>query len=250
MFRFILVVLYLAICVVLMIPMGIVFAITGAFSIKKRDKLVKIVLNIVFGGVNFISGAKATFKGLEKIPKDKAVLYVANHLSFFDVLLLSPKLPEITGFVAKKSFEKVPVLSQCMRLTHSFFLDRDDIKQGLKVILAAIDQVKSGISVFIFPEGTRSRTGQMAEFKEGSMKVATKSGCPIVPIAISNTSQVFENHLPWLEPARVIIEVLDPIDPNDYDAMGKKHLGKYCHDIIEETKLKNDEEIFALSVKK
>ena len=249
MFRLIFVVIYLVICAVLMIPIGLAAVTIGIFSLPVRDKIVKVALDVVFGGINLISGAKATFIGLEKIPKDKAVLYVANHLGFFDVLLLAPKLPAITGYVAKQSFKKIPVMAQCMKLTHSFFLDRDDIKQGLKVILAAIEQVKSGISVFIFPEGTRSRDGKMAEFKEGSMKIATKSGCPIVPIAISNTAQIFENHFPLLEPANVIIEVLDPLDPNDFDKTEQKHLGKYCHDMIEEAKKKNDEEIFALSVK-
>lgn len=248
MLRFFICVIVVILEFILVIPIMLIGLLIGLFSMKARDRFIKGVLDCFFGMINMVSGARVTYKGLEKIPRDCAVLYVANHASFFDVLLVAPKFPSTTGFVAKKSFEKVPIFAQCMKLSRSLFLDRDDIKQGLKVILAAIEQVKSGISIFIFPEGTRSRTGEMAEFKEGSMKVSVKSGCPIVPIAISNTAQVWENHFPWLEPAKVIIEVLDPIDPEDFDKDAKKHLGKYCHDLIENTKEKNDREISASGV--
>lgn len=240
MIRFIIVIIAVIIDLFLMIPGGLVIFVTGLFSKSGKDKVVKAISDFVFQEINFLSGVKVTYIGLEKLPKDTAVLYVANHLSFFDVFLVTPKLPSITGFVAKKSFGKVPFLAALMRLTHSLLLDREDIKQGLKVILEAIELVKSGISIFIFPEGTRSKTGKMAEFKEGSMKVSTKSGCPIVPIAISNTSAVWEDHFPKIKPEKVIIEILDPVNPADFDRDGQKHLGKYCHDLIENAQQKNN----------
>ena len=85
------------------------------------------------------------------------------------------------------------------------FLDRDDIKQGLKVVLAAIDQVKSGISICVFPEGTRCKNKDdltdVQSFKEGTFKIATKSKCKIVPMAIMGTNEIFEDHLPWVKEA-------------------------------------------------
>ena len=84
-----------------------------------------------------------------------------------------------------------------------------------------------------------SRDGKMTDFKEGSMKIAVKSGCPIVPIAISNTANVFENHFPKLEAVPVVVEVLDPINPADYDNKEQKHLGKLCRDRIEEARDRN-----------
>lgn len=244
MVRFIFVMIYLVITLILYIPIGLMALLVGVFSPKARDGIIKGVFNFAFSVIHFLSGAKVTYKGLEKIPKDCAVLYVANHASFFDVILLSPKFPSLTGYVAKKSFSKIPLLAQAMKMTHTLFLDREDIKQGLKTILAAIEQVKAGISMIIFPEGTRSKDGNMAEFKEGSMKISIKSGCPIVPVAISNTAEIWENHFPKLTPVGVIIEFLDPIDPKSVDADTKKHLGKMCHDLIEEARDKNLQEIY------
>ena len=164
---------------------------------------------------------------------------MANHESFFDVLLTLTHLPGTICFVAKKQFGKIPIFAQALELYNTLFIDRDDIKQGLKTILKAIDNVKAGMSVFIFPEGTRSRDGKMNEFKEGSMKIATKSGCPIVPIAISNTAIVFENHFPKVTAVPVVIEALEPVKPSDYDAKEQKHLGKLCKDRIEEARDRN-----------
>ena len=246
MIRFIIAVIVVVIEFILAVPLGLIALLIGLFSKKAKDKWVRGFIVSYFAVIDFISGAKVTYKGIENIPKEGAVLYVANHQSFFDVLLITTKLPYVTGYVAKKSFEKVPIFAQCMKLTHSLFLDREDIKQGLKVILQAIELVKSGISVFIFPEGTRSKTGKMADFKEGSMKVAVKGGCPVIPIAISNTSAIFEDHFPKLYPAKVIIEFLPQVDPESFDKDEKKHLGKYCHDMIETAKEKNDAQLEVL----
>ena len=79
----------------------------------------------------------------------------------------------------------------------------------------------------------------MNEFKEGSMKIAVKSGCPIVPIAISNTANVFENHFPKLESVPVVIEILDPVYPDRFDKTEQKHLGKLCKERIEEARDRN-----------
>lgn len=240
MIRFVLVIVVIIIDLILMIPFGIAVLISNLFGKNVRDSLVKLFMDFCFFELKVLSGTKVTYKGLEKLPKDGPVLYVANHQSFFDVILVSPKLPKLTSYVCKKSFEKIPVFSQIMKLSYTLFLDRDDIKQGLKTILQAIEYIKSGISVFIFPEGTRSKTGEMNDFKEGSMKVSTKTGCPIVPIAISNTSAIWEDHFPKITKEKVIIEVLDPIYPADFDKDAIKHLGKYCHDLIDEARKKNN----------
>ena len=239
MFRFIICLLVVIIDFIVIIPFLIVGFVIGFISKDARNVYMKFLMNIVLSVLNFCAGAKVRYVGFEKIPKDQAVLYVANHESFFDVILTITKLPGMVCFVAKKSFGKIPIFAQALKLYNTLFIDRDDIKQGLKTILAAIENVKNGMSVFIFPEGTRSRAGNMNEFKEGSMKIATKSGCPIVPIAISGTADVFENHFPKVVGAPVVVEVLDPIFPADFDNMQQKHLGKLCKDRIEEVRDKN-----------
>lgn len=86
-------------------------------------------------------------------------------------------------------------------------LDRSNIKEGLKTILTGIEKVKGGISMWIFPEGTRNKSedpADLMEFHEGSLKIAEKSGCPVVPVAITGTDDVFERHMPWIRKSHVI----------------------------------------------
>lgn len=119
------------------------------------------------------------------MPKDTPVLYIGNHRSYFDILLTYSRCPIRTGYIAKKEMEKIPLLSTWMRYLHCLFLDRKDIKQGLKTILTAVDKVKSGISICIFPEGTRNRNKDELDMLP-SMKEASKS----LPRPIARSSQL------------------------------------------------------------
>jgi 1-acyl-sn-glycerol-3-phosphate acyltransferase len=123
-----------------------------------------------------------------------------------------------------------------MRRLHCLFIDRDDMKQSMKVILTAIDHIKNGISIFIFPEGTRNReqedSANVLTFKDGSFKIAQKTGCKIVPVAITGTAEIFENHFPWVKPSRVVIEYGKPVTYKDLDPADQKHVGAYFQNEI------------------
>ena len=180
--------------------------------------------------------------GEENVPKDTPVLYIGNHRSYFDILLTYSRCPIRTGYIAKKEMEKIPLLSTWMKYLHCLFLDRKDIKQGLKTILTAVDKVKSGISICIFPEGTRNKNTDdldMLPFHEGSFKIATKTKCPIIPIAINNSADIFEAHFPKIRPAKVVVEYGKPIYPDELDKETKKHLGEYTQGIIHQMLEKN-----------
>ena len=104
--------------------------------------------------------------------------------------------------------KKVPIFNMWMERLHCMFLDRDDVRQGLQVILTAIDLIKSGISVTVFPEGTRNKENDtMLPFKEGSFKIAQKTKCPIVPMAITNSSAIFEDHFPFIKATILLFNV-------------------------------------------
>jgi len=242
MLRFIITIIVVVFDFIFAVPYFFIAWLVGLVSMKGRDAMSKGIIWLYLKVITILSGAKLTVKGLENVPKDKSVLYVGNHQSFFDVIFTYPIMPGQVGFIAKKEFGKIPIFSWAMRLIHCRFLDRDDIKQGLKVILASIEDVKNGISIFIFPEGTRSRDKSVAAFKEGSMKIATKSGCPIIPVAFSNTSGVFEDEFPKIRPVPVVIEFGKPIDPASLDKEELKHLGSKVRDIILEMKEVNDKE--------
>lgn len=135
-----------------------------------------------FNVILFICGTKITVIGEEHVPTDVPVLYIGNHRSYFDIIITYARCPRLTGYVAKDNMEKVPLLRVWMRRLHCLFINRENVKEALKTILAGIDNIKNGISMCIFPEGTRNKSDeQMLPFKEGSFKMAEKTGCPIIP---------------------------------------------------------------------
>ena len=194
------------------------------------------IVQWAFKVIIFLSGVKLTVIGEEHVPKDSAVLYIPNHSGIFDIILTYARCPGLTGYVAKDSLLKIPLLSHWMKRLHCLFLNRSDIKEGLKMILAGIDNIKNGISMCIFPEGTRNKTPEqgMLPFKEGSLKMAEKTGCPIIPVAISNTAGIFENHLPWIKAQRITLQYGEPIRIQELDKEQKKFLGAYTRGKIQE----------------
>ena len=92
----------------------------------------------------------------------------------------------------------------------------------------------------IFPEGTRNKNQEeMLPFKEGSFKIAEKTGCAILPMAITNSAEIFENHLPWIKSTHVILEYGKPIYPNQMEKEERKKIGRHCQKVIEEMLAKN-----------
>ena len=200
------------------------------------------IVSWAFSFIILIAGTKIDIKGYNNIPKDKTVLYVGNHRSMFDIAINYAVLPPLVGFVSKLEMKKFPFLSWWMVLVNCLFLDRNNIKEGMKTIIKGAEQLKAGISMFIFPEGTRSKKeNEMLEFKEGSLKMAEKAGTLIVPVAITNTSACFEDHFPKVKKAHVIIEYGEPIDLAAMDREDRKHAGAYTRGIIQEMVNKNRE---------
>jgi 1-acyl-sn-glycerol-3-phosphate acyltransferase len=131
--------------------------------------------------------------GVENIPKESGFIYYPNHQGMYDVLAILEVSPVPFGVVAKKEVANIPFLKQVFACTKSFVLDRSDVKQGLQVILNVAQEVKNGRNYLIFAEGTRSKMGnKLLEFKGGSFKAATKSKCPIVPVALLDTYKAFD----------------------------------------------------------
>ena len=192
-------------------------------------------------GIWLLAGGRATVLGLENIPEDHPVLFVGNHRSIFDIILAGSLIKYPVGFVAKKELQGTPI-TLIMEEIHCLFLDREDPRQGLKTILTAIDYVKSGISMFIFPEGTRCKVeGTFLPFHAGSFKIATKAKVPIVPVTIVGMGDVFEDHYPRLKWAPVVIEFGKPIETADMDRNAQKDLPDKVKALMEETYKKNSE---------
>lgn len=247
MIRLIFVLLFVFLFLVLSTPLMLVEWIIGKFNMPLRDRSSLAIVNWAFRGVIRLSGTKVIVKGEENVPKDTAVLYVGNHRSYFDIILTYVRVPRPTGYVAKQEMLRYPLLNVWMYFLHCLFLDREDIKKGLKTILKGVEKAKSGISICIFPEGTRNDTEQdFLPFKEGSFKIAEKADVPILPITLVGTSAIFEDHLPRIQKQTVIIEYGKPIEIKALDKDTRKNLSAYVQEIIASTYYRNLEELAEL----
>lgn len=231
--RIILVALILILYLILGIPVLLGLHLYGKWNRKSSDLIALRLVQGAFRLILWVSGTKVQVIGEEQVPKDQPVLYVANHRSYFDILLTYSRCPGLTGYVAKKEMLKYPLLRDWMKKLYCLFLDREDIREGLKTILQGIEYVKQGISICIFPEGTRNKEEKMLPFKEGSLKIAEKTGCLIIPMAITNSAEIFENHLPWVKKTSVVLEYGTPIDPKTLSKEEKKFLGAYVQEEIQ-----------------
>lgn len=241
MIRTIIIFIFLVIFLIISLPMQLVLFIMHKFNDDKARKASLAIVSWAFNVILFLGGIKRIVIGEDNVPKDEAVLYVSNHRSIFDIVVTYPRVPRRTGYIAKQESMKLPVISFWMVYLDCLFLDRSDIRKGLEMVLTAIDKVKNGISIFIYPEGTRNKTDKpLGEFHKGSFKIAQKSGCPIVPVVVNNTRDCFENHMPWIKKTTVVIEYCEPIRIKELDKEDQKNIDQYVKNIIEQTYIKNE----------
>lgn len=235
MIRLIVTVAFVVIFLIVSLPIQGVEWILRKFNRRAADISSLRIVQWAFQVICRLSGVRLTVIGEEHVPKDEAVLYVPNHQGFFDIIITYARCPDLTGYVAKESTKKVPIFSTWMKRLYCLFLDRKDVKKGLKTILVGIDQMKNGISMCIFPEGTRNKHPEegLMPFKEGSLKLAEKSGCPIIPVAITGSADILENHFPRIKSARVIVEYGEPIRLTELSKEDQKFSGAYTRRKIE-----------------
>lgn len=146
-------------------------------------------------------GIELEVKGLENIPEEPCV-FIGNHTSILDIPIMFYTIDRMVGFIAKKEILKVPVLGTWLEKGHCIPLDRENPREAIKTINYGVELLKKGYSLAIFPEGTRSKDGELGEFKKGSLKLATKSKAPIVPIAIDRAYTSFEKNKKF-EPSKI-----------------------------------------------
>lgn len=180
--------------------------------------------------------------GLENIPKEDGFLMYGNHQGMFDIVAIGATCPKPLGAVLKKELQGIPFVEQVRRCTNSFCMDREDLRQSMTVINQVIQEVKKGRNYLIFPEGTRSRNGnEMLEFHNGSFKCATKTKCPVLPVALINSYQVLDKK--GCKPVNVQIHYLKPIYWEEYQGMSTVELAALVRSRIEEAVKANTKEV-------
>ena len=242
MIRLILIAIFLVLYLVVFSPALVVEWIIGKFNPEAKAKSSLWLVQHAFRFIFWLTGSTLEVKGRENIPDDRPVLYVGNHRSYFDIVIGYQLVKGETGFVAKKEMKKIWLLSHWMKNLHCLFLDRKDLKQGAKIIVTAINKVKSGISICIFPEGTRNKVADtFLPFHAGSFKIAEKTGCPIVPMALNNVGDIFEDHIPKVKKTHVVLEYGEPIYPEKLSKEEKRRLADITLERIKEMYFKNKE---------
>ena len=172
--------------------------------------------------------------GKENLPQESGFLIYANHQGMFDTLAIIHHLQFPTGAVYKKELMNIPLLREVASCTHSFAMDRDDVRQSLTVIQNVTKEVaENHRNYMIFPEGTRSRKGNaMGEFHHGSFKCALRAKCPVVPVALIDSYKVLDAQ--GTQPMTVQVHFLPPIMPQEYEGMKTAELSALVQSRIAE----------------
>lgn len=234
-FRSILCILFVALFLILSMPLHLVLWLIGRKKPMTKYRAAYRVIRWAFSTVFWIGGIKCNIIGAEQIPTDTPVLFVSNHRSNLDILLLQVTAGVPVGFVAKTELKKVPLLGFWMSDIGCVFLDRANIKSAVKSISEGVTHIEAGCSMAICPEGTRSHDGEMKDFKDGSLKLATKAKVPVVPAAVIGTDDCLENNEGFrITKGTMTIAYGKPIDIASLAPEEKKHLGAYTQTFVKE----------------
>lgn len=161
--------------------------------------------------VLWASGVKVSTVGLERVPRDRSVVFISNHQSFFDILSIVTVVPPGTRFVAKKELMKVPVFGPAMRSAGHVIIDRQNRPAAFEAYEEAAKAIKEGLNAVVFAEGTRSRTGKLQPFKKGPFVMAIAAGAPVVPVYCANTFDILPKGRFRVRPRPVTVYFGEPI---------------------------------------
>jgi 1-acyl-sn-glycerol-3-phosphate acyltransferase len=206
--------------------LGTLFIVNRLFKNNHHEQAEQRVLKIATHWAQSLvklTGTTVEIIGLENIPQ-RNVLFVSNHQGNFDIPLLIGYINKPKGFIAKIELKKLPIVNIWMEKINCVFMDRSNIRASMKAIQQGIAYLKNGKSMVLFPEGTRSKGPQMGDFKPGSMKLALKSGVPIVPVTINGSYKILEQNGFVMKPAQVKIVLGEPIYLDKLSAEEKTHL--------------------------
>ncbi|MCR5041648.1 MAG: 1-acyl-sn-glycerol-3-phosphate acyltransferase [Clostridia bacterium] len=157
------------------------------------------------------AGIKYDVRGRENIPVAGPVIYAPNHTSMWDAPVMITNGRNMPGFIMKEELGKIPGAHLWLEAIGCVFVKRDDIRDAASALLKAMDFVNDGGSMVVFPEGTRSKDGNMGEFKLGAFKLAQKTGAPLVPVVIKGAADRFENNGRKIKPGVIGVEFLSPV---------------------------------------
>jgi len=222
---------YIALWVVLStIVLGVIAIIISFFT--RTGNLVHIIARIWGKGILFVSGINVTVYGLDNIDPSRSYIYMSNHQSNFDIPVLLACLPVQFRWLAKAELFKIPLFGRSMRAAGYVKIDRFNRESAFESINEAAAKMQNGVSVMIFPEGTRSRDGKIRAFKKGGFVMAVDSGAPIVPVILQGTWPIMDKSSLRINAGNVALHIEKPIDTSGYTRKTKTDLMESVRAII------------------
>ena len=209
---------------------------TDEYSYEEKYKHIRYILKHVCKSGNI----DLQVTGLENIPEKDGFLMCGNHQGIFDIVAIVDSFERPLAAVLKKELNEIPFLKQIVQCTHSYPMDREDVRQSMKVIQSVTKELQDGRNMIIFPEGTRSKEGNhMGEFHAGTFKCVTKSKVPIIPFALIDSYKVLDQD--GCGPLTVQLHYLEPIYYEEYAGMKTNEIAALVKERIGETIQKNVE---------
>jgi 1-acyl-sn-glycerol-3-phosphate acyltransferase len=218
--------------IIVLAPSSLVLLLLRLLGLQRLSE--RFAAGIAWGWARLVialTGCPFTVTGAENIPDRGGFCLVANHNSMFDIVLLLASVGRPFGFIAKKELAFVPLLNLWILLLGGLFIDRKNIRKAVAAINEGIRRIKNGGVMVIFPEGTRGKGQGMLPFKSGALKLATKAGAPIAPLAITGTYEVFEKSR-RVRPGPVSVRFAPPVATADIPGDEKRALTDQIYDII------------------
>lgn len=180
-----------------------------------------------------VSGVRVKVKGLEHLDRETPYIYMSNHQGSYDIFALLSCLPVQFRWIAKKELFSIPILGWAMGAANYISIDRSGRRKALESIERAASKIKGGVSVVIFPEGTRSRDGSIQPFKRGGFTLALKSGVPIIPITINGSRDVMPRDSMRVQPGEIRVNIDRAIQTTPFSLRERNVLMEKVRETIE-----------------
>lgn len=184
----------------------------------------------LFCAMNFV---RVRFDGLETLDPQKSYVFALNHQSIFDVFVVYGWFPFIFKWMMKAELRKIPFVGKACEAAGHIFIDRSSPIAAKRSLQKAESMLKDGVSLVVFPEGTRTRTGKMGVFKRGAFRIATDLALPIVPVTLNGSFERMHRGTLHIHPGTIHVTIHEPIDVAAFLPDNTSELIQTTFDIIQ-----------------
>ncbi|MFK7756203.1 MAG: lysophospholipid acyltransferase family protein [Flavobacteriales bacterium] len=220
------------ICIVISAGISSTLGIIVLLFTFSTDRCINTAVTLFSTSVFFICGVKLITKGGEGLTKTPGKIYVSNHESHLDPPAITLACPHTLYFIAKKELKYVPFIGWYIWLSGMIFIDRKNRTKAQQSIQQAADKVRNGKNVISFPEGTRTKTGELMVFRRGAFKMAKLNDLEIVPIAIKGSREVLASGSMFITPGVISVNIGEVISPEEYKDLSVEQLANYARERV------------------